>query len=74
MAIYGERRIQLPTSNDGRVEYLEAVIEADANNALMKERLAEMLAPPAESAPSAEGAVAGAPAEQPAPPSPGICR
>jgi hypothetical protein len=73
VAIYGEQRIPLPAGNDGRVDYLQAVIEADANNALMKKRLAQLLAPPAESAPDAEGEAA--PGEQPsAPLSPGTCR
>ena len=31
-AIYGEQRIPLPVSNDGREDYLRAVIEADSNN------------------------------------------
>jgi hypothetical protein len=47
-AIYGDQRIPLPTRNSGRVEYLRAVIEADSNNAKLKERLALMLAPPVE--------------------------
>ena len=44
-AIYGERRIPLPINNSGREEYLRAVIEADSNNAQLKARLADMLAP-----------------------------
>ena len=44
-AIYGEQRIPLPRDNNGREDYLRAVIEADANNAQLKERLARMLAP-----------------------------
>jgi phosphomannomutase len=44
-AIYGEQRIPLPVRNDGREDYLRAVIEADSNNAELKARLAEMLAP-----------------------------
>jgi len=47
-AIYGDQRIPLPAENSGRVEYLRAVIEADSNNAKLKERLALMLAPPVE--------------------------
>ena len=50
MAIYGDQRIPLPTQNSGRVDYLRAVIEADSNNAKLKERLARMLAPPLEEA------------------------
>ena len=49
-AIYGDQRIPLPTQNSGRVDYLRAVIEADSNNAKLKERLARMLAPPLEEA------------------------
>ena len=48
VAIYGEQRIPLPTSNSGREDYLRLVIEADSNNAQMKARLARMLAPPVE--------------------------
>jgi hypothetical protein len=63
-AIYGEDRLALPQSNDERVDYLRAVIEIDANNAQLKTRLAEMLAPPVpeEVAPGAgeEGAATGA--------------
>lgn len=44
VAIYGEQRIPLPGDNAGRIEYLQAVIEADANNAHLKQRLAKMLA------------------------------
>ena len=47
-AIYGEQRIPVPTLNSGREDYLRAVIEVDSNNAQLKERLARMLAPPAE--------------------------
>ena len=47
-AIYDDKRIPLPTDNDGREAYLRAVIEADSNNAQLKARLARMLAPPAE--------------------------
>jgi hypothetical protein len=73
VAIYGEQRIPLPAGNDDRIGYLEAVIEADANNALMKKRLARLLAPPAESAPDAEGEVAPETEEKPLP-TPGTCR
>ena len=44
-AIYGEQRIPLPVRNDGREDYLRAVIEADSNNAELKARLADMLTP-----------------------------
>ena len=44
-AIHGEQRIPLPRDNNGREDYLRAVIEADSNNAQLKERLARMLAP-----------------------------
>jgi hypothetical protein len=46
IAIYGAQRIPVPTQNDGRIDYLQAVIKADTNNAQMKARLAKMLAPP----------------------------
>jgi hypothetical protein len=46
-AIYGDKRIPLPASNSGREDYLRAVIDADPNNAEMKQRLARMLAPQA---------------------------
>jgi hypothetical protein len=73
VAIYGEQRIPLPAGNDGRVDYLQAVIEVDANNALMKKRLAQLLAPPAEAPPVAEGDIAPE-AEEPPSPTPGTCR
>jgi len=44
-AIYGDKKIPLPADDAGRVDYLRAVIEADPNNAMMKQRLARMLAP-----------------------------
>jgi len=44
-AIYGDKRIPVPADNDGRADYLRAVIEADPNNAQMKQRLARLLAP-----------------------------
>jgi len=47
-AIYGDRRIPLPTQNDEREDYLRAVIEVDSNNDQLKQRLARMLAPPEE--------------------------
>ena len=76
-AIYGERKIPLPVNNDGREDYLRAVIEADSNNAQLKQRLADMLAPVEE--PVEEGAgEPGAQAEDvDAPammPSPDICQ
>ena len=60
VAIYGDQRIPIPTDNAGREVYLQAVIEADSNNSLMKKRLADMQAPAVESAseaspPAAEG-------------------
>jgi len=47
-AIYGNQRIPLPSLNSQREDYLRLVIEADSNNAQLKERLARMLAPPVE--------------------------
>jgi len=44
-AIYGDKRIPVPVSDAGRVDYLEAVIDADPNNGQMKQRLARLLAP-----------------------------
>jgi hypothetical protein len=73
VAIYGERRIPLPENNEGRSDYLRAVIEADPNNAQMQQRLVQMLAPPVEPAPPAEGEAGDVPPEQPLP-SPGTCR
>jgi hypothetical protein len=46
--IYGDKRIPLPTKNDARIDYLKSVIDADSNNALLKQRLAKMLAPPSD--------------------------
>jgi len=46
VAIYGDKRIPLPTDNDGREAYLRAVIEADSNNGQLKKQLQRMLAPP----------------------------
>lgn len=48
MSIYGDRKIPLPSKNEDRVDYLKAVIEADSNNALLRQRLAAMLTPPDE--------------------------
>ena len=50
-AIYGNQRIPLPSLNSKREDYLRLVIEADSNNAQLKERLARMLAPPVEEPP-----------------------
>ncbi|MCW8927060.1 MAG: hypothetical protein OQJ84_12440, partial [Xanthomonadales bacterium] len=71
VAIYGEHRITLPETNDDRVGYLEAVIEVDANNALLKQRLAKMLAPPAT---HAEDVRAEDPDTDLTAPSPGTCQ
>jgi len=68
VAIYGDRRIPLPTDNAGREEYLRAVIEADSNNDLLKKQLAAMLAPPAEK-PSGEEEV-----DMAVPAIPGTCQ
>lgn len=74
-AIYGDKRIPVPADNDGRIDYLRAVIEADPNNAQMKQRLARLLAP-ADNEP--EEVQDGEPAGQPAPgetsPVPGTCQ
>jgi len=45
VAIYGDQRIPLPVKNAGREAYLQAVIEADSNNAQLKSRLARILRP-----------------------------
>ncbi len=78
VAIYGERRIPLPAENSGREDYLRAVIEADANNGLIKKRLAALLAPPVEaSSLPADGEPAGEQDDQAATPvavSPGTCQ
>ncbi|MCP4045756.1 MAG: protein-tyrosine-phosphatase [Gammaproteobacteria bacterium] len=47
-AIYGDKRIPLPTRNDEREDYLRAVIEVDSNNGQLKQRLTRMLTPPVE--------------------------
>lgn len=59
VAIYGDKRIALPTDNAGREEYLRAVIEADSNNGLLKQRLERMLAPPVEATGESPEAVEG---------------
>jgi hypothetical protein len=60
-AIYGDKKIPIPADDAGRVDYLRAVIEADPNNAQMKQRLARMLAPADE---QAEGDPDGEPEDQ----------
>ena len=49
-AIYGDQRIPVPALNSGREDYLRAVIEADSNNARLKQRLARMTAPVSDQA------------------------
>ena len=61
-AIYGDTRIPVPADNDGRVDYLKAVIEADPNNAQMQQRLARLLAPAGS---EAEDVTDGEPDEEP---------
>lgn len=58
VAIYGDRRIPLPADNQGRQDYLRAVIEADANNGLLEKQLERMLALPAQAS-SEPGGEAG---------------
>jgi hypothetical protein len=75
VAIYGGKRIALPTDNAGREDYLRAVIEADSNNELLKQRLEKMLAPPTE--PAGESATEPAedqPAEGAVATIPGTCQ
>ena len=72
VAIYGKHRIALPDKNEGRVAYLKAVIEVDANNALLKQRLARLLAPPVESA--EEVPAEGAENQDSTGPIPGTCQ
>ena len=74
-AIYGDKQISVPADNDGRVDYLRAVIEADPNNAQMKQRLARLLAP-ADNEPEEvqDGEPAGQSAAAVANPVPGTCR
>ena len=77
-AIYGETRIPLPTENSGRVNYLEAVIEADSNNTQLKQRLAKMLTPPvpeaSDNSDENSSDQAGAEDTALAEPIPGTCR
>jgi len=68
VAIYGDKRIPLPSNNEGREEYLRAVIEADANNGLIKKQLQRLLAPPAEKPAGQEGEEMAVPA------TPGTCQ
>jgi len=66
-AIYGD--------NEGRVDYLRAVIEADPNNAQMKQRLARLLAPAdSESGEVSDGEPEDAPVAVDASPVPGTCQ
>jgi hypothetical protein len=79
-AIYGDKRIPLPAENPGRVDYLRTVIEADPNNAQMKERLERLLAPvPKDTDTVQDGEPAGQeaggePASEGAIPVPGTCQ
>jgi len=74
--IYGDKRIPLSGNNNGRVDYLRSVIEADSNNGQLKARLAKLLAPPAEESTAPEGAPEAS--DQPANPevisTPGTCQ
>lgn len=74
-AIYGDKRIPVPRDDAGRVDYLEAVIDADPNNAQMKQRLARLLAP-ADNEPEEvqDGEPEGQAAAAEASPVPGTCR
>lgn len=74
--IYGDKRIPLPGNNDGRVDYLRSVIEADSNNGQLKARLAKMLAPPAEesTAPEEVSEASDRPAEAEVILVPGTCQ
>jgi len=72
-AIYGDKRIPLPSANDDREDYLLAVIQADSNNGHLKQRLARMQAPPpVEAAATVENENAEAVA--PVIPVPGTCQ
>jgi len=74
-AIYGDKRIPVPADNEGRVDYLRAVIEADPNNAQMKQRLARLLAPAdSESGEVSDGEPEDAPVAVDASPVPGTCQ
>ena len=78
IAIYGDQRIPVPSTNDGRIDYLRAVIEADTNNAQLKTRLAKILAPPpaeTDAATEADTAIQAEGSEPPIPePIPGTCQ
>ena len=72
-AIYGDQRIPLPAGNSEREDYLLAVIQADSNNAHLKQRLARMQAPPQdEKVATVDGE--NAQTEEVVMPSPGICQ
>lgn len=60
-AIYGGTRIPVPADDAGRIDYLQAVIEADPNNAQLKQRLARLTAPADN---EAETVVDGEPGDQ----------
>lgn len=51
VAGYGEQRIELPASPDGREAYLREVIAMDPANEMLQKRLALLLEPPPEAAP-----------------------
>lgn len=44
-AIYADLRLQIPATSAERTDYLQAVVEVDANNGLLKKRLKRMLEP-----------------------------
>lgn len=72
-AIYGDQRIPLPADNSGRENYLLAVIQADSNNAHLKQRLARMQAPPQdEKVATVDGE--NVQTEEAVMPSPGTCQ
>ncbi len=74
-AIYGDKRIPLPTDDSGRADYLRAVIEVDPNNAQMKNRLARLLAPPTDQSDEvSDGEAAEQPEEGESSPVPGTCQ
>ncbi len=76
-AIYGDKRIPLPTRNDEREDYLRAVIEVDSNNGQLKQRLTRMLTPPVEApVETTNGNSAGSTEDgrETAVPSPGTCQ
>ncbi len=65
VAIYGDQRIPLPADNEGREDYLRAVIDADANNGLLKNQLARLLSPPAEETTGQQGEAIAEPSATP---------